>query len=268
MSIQNIATIIKYSAIGLLAVVAMILTFVIKDHFDNKQMEVYKKELSGQITKSQKETQVANQQIGTLNSKLSTQQQLNDAIKKDRDSTSAVFEKWKKEHNMVPTSNTDAIIDVKDNCGDRQFKATIEVDREKNGFLENTRLTLTEIDANGQPVLGAKSTVISSNVVYTDVPDNMKDKILTLRWFGDIAYPLFNNLGFGGGIEFISYKNFGLITSVLFDGSSIKNTEVGAGVDYNIRNFNIAPFVEVNTFLSNPLSKNSISFGVLFYIIN
>ena len=246
--------------------IAIFATIAIKNHYQSAAENLYKQELSGQLSQSQKETQTANTQLSTLNAKLATQQQLNDAIKKDRDATSAAFDKWKKDHGMIPISDTNAIVDVKDDCGDRRFKIVAEVDREKNGFLEAQKLTLTEVDAQGNPIKNATSSVISSSFVYVDAPTANKDKILTLRWVADINYSLFNTLGFGGGMEFLSFHNFGLGAAMNFDSSTIKDTQAGLFLDYNFRLLNLAPFIGFNTFLADPFQKNSLSVGVLFYI--
>jgi hypothetical protein len=260
---------LKLVAIILLILTTFYAVYRIKDYYDNKQFSDYKRLIAGQLTEKEKALETANAALNTSNSKLVTQQVLNAQIKADRDNISAAFEKFKKENKLVPISTDTTVVEVKDNCGNRQFKITGTIYKQKNGLLETDRLTMKEIDANGNLVPNSTATIISSEFTYVDVPaiDTSKH-LFTFRFFGGLEYN-FNAFGGSAGIEWLNWHNFGLTTQALFT-KSISNTQAGIGIDYTINQFklNIAPIVAVNTYLDNPFHAYSVSAGLIFFINN
>lgn len=174
----------------------------------------------------------------------------------------------------------DADIFIKDNeifNSSQIFVIKGEIYKQKNGFLETRRVQLNEVykviendKEVYRPIPESKIDILDASFVYTDSPDtDLNSRLFTLRFFGGAGYN-FNNIGVLGGLEILHWKNFGLNSSTFFDTDSIKNSQGGLGIDYNLKIFNvplnIAPGISIRTSFNNIFKHNNFGLDLIFFI--
>ncbi len=100
--IKAVAPYIKY-VIFAAAIITLTVLFINKSKQVNElnaAMDLYKRQMSGQLTEKEQQFQAANQSLGIAQSKLLKQSDLADQYKKDGIAASAEFEAYKKKYNV------------------------------------------------------------------------------------------------------------------------------------------------------------------------
>jgi len=72
-----------------------------QNNISNKRLEVYNRQLSGDLNELEEQLQGAHYELGVSKSKLVTQKELAKRLKKDNEEVDEEFEKLKKEHSLI-----------------------------------------------------------------------------------------------------------------------------------------------------------------------
>jgi len=95
------------------AIIVGLLIFGIGQHGNNKQLETYNRQLSGNLSDAERELQSAHYELGVAKSKLVTQKELGEILKNDNEEKDKEFEKFKKDNNLVIKSRDKSIAQLK-----------------------------------------------------------------------------------------------------------------------------------------------------------
>ncbi len=79
----------------------------------NEQIETYKRQVAGQLSDKERELQAANNELGLAKSNLTTQEELNKQLQKEKQEIDAKFQEFVKEHNLEIASKDETIAKLK-----------------------------------------------------------------------------------------------------------------------------------------------------------
>lgn len=163
------------------------------------------------------------------------------------------------------------------------FKVYGEVWKQKNGSLQTRRLVLREMqkaeDGTFTEIPNAKAEIVDSDFTYSNEPVDpgawgWRD-LFRLRFIMGADINLYPNAGktnLGAGLEFFSYKGFGINTHTVIDFKDIKQSEQHLGIAYNPTLFgsqlNLAVGASVGTPFRTMFKDYSIGLDLIFYINN
>ena len=100
---------LKLVAIILMVLIALFAVFKIKDYIDNKAMDTYKRQVSGDLTTKEQQIEKQNTALGVAQSQLVTQKQLNAQLSNDKDALSKEYAQFKKDHDLIVKSKDETI---------------------------------------------------------------------------------------------------------------------------------------------------------------
>lgn len=95
----NIKLDIKWLIIPVLIIVGFSI-FSSYQHRNNKQLETYNRQLSGDLNSAERELQSADHELGVSKSKLVTQKELSDILEKENEEKDKKFDEFVKKHNL------------------------------------------------------------------------------------------------------------------------------------------------------------------------
>lgn len=159
---------------------------------------------------------------------------------------------------------------------DQIFKIYGEIYQQKDSSLQTRRLVLREVykDENGEyrPVPNGKADIIDSEFQYSNAP-LIRQNLFRLRaiMLGSItAFPDNGHLRMGLGLEFFSWKDFGVNSHIAFDFEDIKQIEPRVGLEYSPVLFgeelNLAIGISAGTPFANMFKDYSLNLDLIFYI--
>lgn len=177
--LKKIAPYLKY-IIFILTIAILTVLFIRKSHEADelsKAMDLYKRQVSGQLTDKEKELQAANQALGIAQSKMMEQKDLISAYQKDKIASDAAFEAYKKKYNIELESyqrtiaqlqqqltngktvvNTDGVRTPSDPPPDKQFDHVIDP--------KTTKLAYEWDSGDGRFVLNDPDIFVSKNEIF------------------------------------------------------------------------------------------------------
>ena len=233
---------------GLVIVVAFVALFILsgKGIQDTKELQKYKRQMSGQLDASERLLQSANASLGLSQSKLVKAEELLDtetaefdkfrkehrliiksrdrtiaSLKQEAEGTATVIEKdgiisysWKDRHNRFSLTDDNIFV-----AGDevfvakQTFRITGSVWRQKDGFLKTRKLVLEEVykDSSGAYTALGTANIVESKFNYTEeAPAEPPWIDLKLR----ARLSLDTGWAVGAGLEVIELFGIGLGVSV------------------------------------------------------
>lgn len=180
---------VKLIGIALVAILVFAAGFKIKSWLDDRDLETYKRQLSGALTEKEKELQRSHHEIGVLQSELLTQKELANKINKDKDALDQEFKAFIKEHRLQIKSRDRAIAELKQRI---EGGNTIVVVPDGNGCADiKTRCviayswedTLKRFKLNDPDIFKQSNEVFESNQFFQirGIVAEQKDGFLQVR---------------------------------------------------------------------------------------
>lgn len=180
---------VKLVGIILGIVLVFLAGFKIKSWFDDKDLETYKRQLSGALTEKEKELQKSHHEIGVLRSELLTQQELAEKINKDKDALDKEFKTFMKEHGLQIKSRDRTIAELNQRI---EGGSTVVVVPDGNGCADiktrclisyNWEDTLKRFKLNDPDIFKQSNEIFESNQFFQirGIVAEQKDGFLQVR---------------------------------------------------------------------------------------
>ena len=153
------------------------------------------------------------------------------------------------------------------------FKVLGEVYVQKKGFLKVHRLVLREVykkeDGTFADIPDAKAKIILGEFLYSNEPET--EELFGFKAIAVVGFTgLNNNLASGLGVEFLSYKQFGLSSFTFLNTKQFSNSEQHLGLNYRLKLFGQQTNLGIGTSIGTPFNKvfdkYSLAVNAIFYI--
>jgi len=95
------------------AIIIGLVVFNVNQCNGNAELDTYNRQLSGDLSSAERELQEAHYKLGVSKSKLMTQEDLMEKLRKDNEEKDAAFERFKEENNLVIKSRDKTIASLK-----------------------------------------------------------------------------------------------------------------------------------------------------------
>ncbi len=104
----------------------------------NEALDIYKRQLSGQLTEKERELESAHHELGVLKSELVSRDELEKRLQKDKEELDQAFEAFKRQHGLIIASRDKEIAELKQHISDGKVDVVVG-SQEDTCLAENLR---------------------------------------------------------------------------------------------------------------------------------